>query len=115
MSLKYGSGTKFKETGAKECPKTWTPTKKPTIEGKKLMWGGTRPYKMKKVQRFGKFKLGKFRGYHIEFHFFSMDAKKKRSWGMTKEVSLILDNPEGVIALKEKLKLQKVPMTMEEL
>ena len=44
-----------------------------------------------------------------------MDAKKKRSWGMTKEVSLILDNPEGVKALKEKLKQQKVPMTMEEL
>jgi hypothetical protein len=52
------------------------------------------------VPRFLDLKLGDYKGYHIQFHFFSMN-KGVRHLGLTEKVSLILDNRNGVNKLKE--------------
>ena len=79
VSLVY-NGKRFSQV--KKCPKTWIPTRKPTIKGKKLLWGGKRPYKIK-PDRFLDFKLGKYKGYYIKFHFFSHNHRMNH-WGVSK-------------------------------
>jgi len=104
VSLEYESETEFEQTQENPCPLTWTPTKKPSIEGKRLNWGGKRSYKME-VPRFTDYKLGKSTDYYLKFHFFSLNTK--RFWGLSDRVSLILDDPEGIKQLKEDLKDQE--------
>jgi len=60
-----------------------------------------------KVQRFLDFKLGEYKGYHLKFHFFSTNQGKSH-WGMSKKVSLILDNAKGVKKLRKNLSEEKL-------
>ena len=74
---------------------------KPKILGKRMLWGGKRPYQVK-LDRFVDFKLGKYKDYHIRFHFLSLN-KGEEHWGLTERISLILDNVSGVNKLAKHL------------
>ena len=56
-----------------------------------------------KASQFLDFKLGKYKHYHINFHFFSRN-KGKKHYGKSDKVSLILDTASGVKKLRKKLK-----------
>ena len=55
-----------------------------------MTWGGKRPYRQR-VRKFLDWKLGKYNGYHIQFHFLSTN-NGKRHYGLSKKVALILEN-----------------------
>ena len=101
INLSYDIAGKFKQAGKLKCPWTWAPKRKPTLSGTHLHWAGRRPYSIK-LDRFLEYKLGKYNGYYINFHFFSAN-KGRGHWGTSKRVTLVLDNARGINKLENRL------------